>query len=188
MEYGVRVRGRHIRSEVLKTRNNIYFSSTLQIWWRPVFFIEAGQDFKISSHAGVMSKQLLPVSNHEDSDERLIIFIKFPQTKKASHQNCQSKTFFFILFYYTESSLTREISWSINQLAESYSQEHVTALLACLLYGAWTSRRASWWGKNVWLKPRALTRSLHWSFKRSALQKGSFGSTWKESTSQYASG
>jgi len=46
-----------------------------EILRRPVIFIEAGKAFKIESHAGVMSKELVPeiCSNHEETDVRLII-------------------------------------------------------------------------------------------------------------------
>ncbi|KAJ8349163.1 hypothetical protein AAFF_G00189180 [Aldrovandia affinis] len=109
---------------------------------RPVIFIEAGKAFKIECNAGVMSKELLPeiCSNHEETDVRVIVYMQYIQTKmphiRTVRVRAKDSDIFFILLFYARSSTVNIIFdmgdrlIDINQLAENYSQEHISALLA----------------------------------------------------------
>ena len=49
---------------------------------RPIIFIEGGQAFKLACHGGVTSVEHQPeiCSSHEETDLRIIIYIKYIQT------------------------------------------------------------------------------------------------------------
>ena len=106
----------------------------------PVNFVEAGQAFKIQCNARVMSKELLPeiCSKHEETNVRVIIYMQYIQTKMPHIKlvRVRAKDIFFILLYYAKSSTVNIIFdmgdrfININQLAEDYSEEHISALLA----------------------------------------------------------
>ena len=109
---------------------------------RPVIFIEAGQAFKIECNAGVVSKELLPeiCSKHEETDVRVIIYLQYIQTEmphiRTVRVRAKDSDIFFILLHYAKSSTVNIIFdmgdrlININQLAEDFSQEHISALLA----------------------------------------------------------
>ena len=113
-----------------------------EILQRPIIFIEAGQAFRIEAQAGVISKTLLPdlSSKHEETDVRVIIYINHIQNTmphiKTVRVRAKDSDIFFILLYYAKSFTVNVIfdmgdkMININQLAEDYSQEHISALLA----------------------------------------------------------
>ncbi|KAL2095547.1 hypothetical protein ACEWY4_007695 [Coilia grayii] len=109
---------------------------------RPVIFIEAGQAYRIECNDGVMSKELLPeiCSKHEETDVRVIIYMQYITTKmphiRTVRVRAKDSDIFFILLYYAKSSTVNIIFdmgdrlINISQLAEDYSQDHISALLA----------------------------------------------------------
>ena len=91
----------------------------------PVIFTEASQAFDVEFHAGLMSKEILPdfVLNHEELDLK-------------AYYLPQAKYIFFFLLYYSKSFSVDfvfdlgNMLITFKQMAEDYSQEHISALLA----------------------------------------------------------
>ena len=87
-------------------------------------------------------KEYLPelYSSHEETDVRLILYIKYIQFKLPNMRTVRFRTkdsdIVFILLYYAKSFTVSilldmgERLININQFAENYSQNHITALLA----------------------------------------------------------
>ena len=113
-----------------------------EIHRRPIIFIEAGQAFRIAVEGGVISKTLLPdlCSQLEETDVRVIIYINHIQNTmhhiKTVRVRAKDSDIFFILLYYAR-TFTVDVIFdmgdkliNINHLAEDYSQEHISALLA----------------------------------------------------------
>ncbi|CAJ1061367.1 hypothetical protein XNOV1_A031607 [Xyrichtys novacula] len=109
---------------------------------RSIIFIEAGQAYRIKVEDGVVSKALLPdlCSKHEETDVRVIIYINHIQNTlphiRTVRVRPKDSDIFFILLYYAK-TFTVDVIFdmgdkliNINHLAEDYSQEHISALLA----------------------------------------------------------
>ena len=109
---------------------------------RPVIFIEAGQAFRVEAVNGVISKQIVPelCSNHEETDVRVIIYLKHIQDTMRHittvRVRANDSDIFFILLFYAKSFTVKIIFdmgdrlININKVAEEYSQDHISALLA----------------------------------------------------------
>ena len=89
---------------------------------RPIIFIEGGQAFKIACHDGVTSveHQLKICSSHDETDVRIIIYIKYIHTTMSHIKDHQH-----------HSKGLKELI-NISQLVDNYSQEHIAAMLAFL--------------------------------------------------------
>ena len=120
-------------------------------------FIEGGQAYKLTVSAGDTLKEHLPdiCCNHEEADVRIIIYIQYIQNKlvyiKTIRIRAKDSNIFFILLYYARSFTVTilldmgERLINMNQLAENYSQDHITALLALHVFTG--QGRALWVGK-----------------------------------------
>ena len=109
---------------------------------RPIIFIEGGLAFKLACLGGVTSVEHLPeiCSSHEETDVRIIIYIKYIQTTishiKTIRVRAKDSKIFFIHLYFAKSFTvdilmdTGEKLINISHLADNYSQEHIAALLA----------------------------------------------------------
>ena len=108
---------------------------------RRIIFIEGGQAFKLACLGGVTSVEHLPeiCSSHEETDVRIIIYIKYIQTTMSHIKTIRVRTkdsdIFFILLCFAKSFTvnilmdTGEKLINISQLADNYSQEHLAAML-----------------------------------------------------------
>ena len=135
---------------MMKTRSRLYifFSSTggLLLRWKRLFEGQSsspkgGQAFKLACLGGVISVEHLPeiCSSHEETDVRIIIYIKYIQTTmshiKTIRVRAKDSDIFFILLYFAKSFTvnilmdTGEKLINISQLADNYSQEHIAAML-----------------------------------------------------------
>ena len=76
---------------------------------RPIIFIEGVQAFKLDCLDGVISVEHLPeiCSGHEETDVRIIIYIKYNQTTtshiKTIRIRAKDSDIFFILLYFAKS-------------------------------------------------------------------------------------
>ena len=118
------------------------FDMTERLLEKPMIFIEGGQAYKMTVVNGKTMKEHMPEvsSTHEETDVRIILYIKYIQTKLPNigtvRVRAKDSDIFFILLYYAKSftiSILLDMGErliNINQLAENYTQDHITALLA----------------------------------------------------------
>ena len=119
---------------MMKTRSRlcIFFSSTGAV------------AFKLPCHDGVTSVEHQPeiCSSHEETDVRIIIYIKYIQTTmshiKTIRVTAKDSDIFFILLYSAKSFTvdilmdTGETLINISQLVDNNSQENIAAMLSFL--------------------------------------------------------
>ena len=135
---------------MIKTRSRLYifFSRTGALVYdgrdcsKANHLHRRGQAFKLACLGGVTSVEHLPeiCSSHEDTDVRIIIYVKHIQTTmshiKTIRVRAKDSDIFFIFLYFAKAFTvdilmdTGEKLIIISQLADNYSQEHIAALLA----------------------------------------------------------